>query len=119
MREIKFRAWDTYLVFKHNKLHKMVYFELDDLDGSYIDLYGTHLGKDTILMLWTGLTDKNGTEICEGDMVRNTFKPHTNYTSGSEVFFDYDGAWVMMGDSRIKLTELGELEVIGNVYENL
>jgi len=121
MRELKFRAWNK-------KEQKMIYGVgvLGNI-GVIADCIRDTLGGGIlinpksdrfILQQYTGLNDKNDKEIYEGDIVRNTFKPHTNYTSGSEVFFNYDGAWIMMGNSRIKLTELGELEVIGNVYES-
>lgn len=118
MTEIKFRAWNMYAVFKHNKIPRLIYFELTDLDEGYHDLSGTYLGTDTIIMPCIGLKDKNRIEIYAGDIVRNKYKPYTSYTSGSEVFFDYDGAWIRIGDSKLKLTELGELEIIGNIYEN-
>src|SRR5436190_3040511 len=62
MRPIKFRAWDT--VIKQWRP-----FDDDSLlisaDGSI-----THYDDETILMQF-GLTDKNGKEIYEGDVVRD------------------------------------------------
>jgi uncharacterized phage protein (TIGR01671 family) len=70
-REIKFRAWD-----KIDKIMRQVtcynlydeYVRLDeDNSGNSI----TRKIDDVILMQFTGLLDKNGKEIYEGDIVRD------------------------------------------------
>ena len=60
MREIKFRAWDG------NKLVVPCSIEFESC------AYGTgQLGEEyTQLMQYTGLSDKNGVEIYEGDVIR-------------------------------------------------
>ncbi len=102
MREIKFRAWDkaekTMKYFDYGIFNRIP-FGLEDLSE---------------LMQYTGLKDKNGTEIYEGDIV---------HYCGGEYWY---GCWEYEGAITIKnmvydcfmLAEHEFIEVIENIYEN-
>lgn len=127
-REIKFRAWDksigimksvAVLDFReHRLLHD------SPVEGSAVY---TSLDKCT-LMQYTGLKDKNGKEIYEGDIVIATlnerFKdfPASNSSHLWKVEWEPSGKWVL----RNKTTRMGmmwsmsefDMTTIGNVWEN-
>ena len=85
--------------------------------------------KNIILMQSTGLVDKNGKEIFDGDIVRTTrFLGRADEIGG---FYEYEkdyvgvvkvleGSWVIdTGIVAVRLwSEIDESEVLGNIYEN-
>ena len=107
MREIKFRAWfpkgtDT----GDGEIEKgeMCY----DLAFEDYEPINDLLSGVEHLMQYTGLKDKNGKEIYEGDIVK---------TPGAQILpveIDYVG----LGDSKFWSIGLQNCEVIGNIHEN-
>lgn len=85
--------------------------------------------EDLVLMQSTGLVDKNGKEIFDGDIVRTTrFLGRADEIGG---FYEYEkdyvgvvkvleGSWVIdTGSVAVRLwSEIDESEVLGNIYEN-
>lgn len=85
-----------------------------------------HYGKEKNIMQFTGLQDKNGNKIFEGDIVTykrsvGNWTGKTMTTTHKIVFTEKINAFVMEdGSSYIKLRKHWgyEYEVIGNIFEN-
>lgn len=119
----KFRAWDkenNQMLFPDDT--DKIYFEITEYgivtyDMNMILPDGTFTNLDTEVMQSTGLKDKNGIEIFEGDIVKWT--EHV----GAIEFLINNQQTVLMGQSENIITDLDycthfNMEIIGNIYEN-
>ena len=108
MRKIKFRAWDTF-----NKLMCIVY-HLEWIQGEmWVDVIPnsgnskrTLMVKQNPLMQYTGLIDKNGKEIYEGDVV------DTDGYIFEVGYITAVGTYITTGMFK------DSSEIISNIYEN-
>ena len=117
MRKIKFRVWD-----KYNK--EML--GVENLDFEYgemsirTDMYNDYYSpKDMILMQYTGLKDKNGKEIYEGDIVNCLAEDDGEIIGKGIVKYieDMTGFFLVSFDGNC-ISSILEPVVIGNIYEN-
>ncbi|HEN8953068.1 TPA: hypothetical protein U9D34_000762 [Streptococcus agalactiae] len=76
--------------------------------------------EEAVLMQSTGLKDKNGIEVFDGDMVLTTRLIDYTYKNFKGVVKMLEGRWVIdTGTDAVYLwSEIEENEVIGNVYQN-
>lgn len=127
MREIKFEFIYKGLPYsaKNNSFnyHARIYTLKQLIDKPLIDLCHFHATCELIAKRqYTGLLDKNGAEIYEGDLI----ELHGIKNGCVLVAFknSYTGGWILSEDRDLKnYISLGarspdEIEVIGNIYEN-
>jgi hypothetical protein len=97
MREFKFRVWDE----KRKDMKPCAFF------GGHLPGY--------IIMQWTGLKDKNGKEIYEGDIGIEPMP--VNIIWQNIVTWLSDEAAFHIAPGNCEFTD-DDIEVIGNIYEN-
>ena len=113
MREIKFRAWD-----KNTKI--MIHW--DDLVKSRISFRNfrwallSENSENFELMQYTGLKDKNGVEIYEGDILSYFGFEYEVIFEESAFGWSEDGQFYAFAEMAID--EIEKTKIIGNIYEN-
>lgn len=109
MREIKFRAWE-FLNKEHTEGQMVDWEILERASGIFRD---QELGN-IVLMQSTGLKDKNGVEIFEGDIVAWDFEKKC-----SGVVQWYKHSWLVANEagSDMYFNHPDAYMVIGNIYE--
>lgn len=125
MRPITFRAWDKVkeIFTNYQIVDGMLYF-MDKNTGVW---ERDDKEKRFILMQSTGLQDKNGIEIFEGDIVRwKDLESFDDFKIDEVLKVEYSNEflkWVGIDknglqDDLYDFSDNRELEVIGNIYEN-
>lgn len=123
MRELKFRAWDS-------KKSKMLF--IGEFPLYHEEDNGLHSGKEDnsgdwynlSLMQFTGLKDKNGKEIYEGDILYNDFnaKGIVKFINGMfVVYFVYEESVCSKDNDKMttRLISVNSItRIIGNIHEN-
>jgi len=118
MREIKFRIWEERNKKMWEPFDLRIYMGMAEYAQEDIQPAGS---ENRILMQYTNLKDKNGKEIYEGDIVNGTdtdIKFGRKYTKMKIDFYNGEfGVGDKMG--HLGLKHLSEVEIIGNIYENI
>ena len=128
MREIKFRVWDN---FRKKFAKQITTFKFDRCGNINLVVYLDRANKtkeiteqekiytnDFELMQYTGVKDKNGKEIYEGDIVKIDDEVY-------EIKWVGAGLSAVKGERRFDWWKFAKIdggsyipEIIGNVYEN-
>lgn len=120
-REIKFRAWDTYnerMVDNPYVFERMPDYEnKPELYRFYEDWFDLEDGisRACYLMQFTGLKDKKGVDIYEGDILQldDILVPVTFDDGGFQIVTN-----IQHGKSPLVAERTKRFEVIGNIYAN-
>ena len=140
MRQIKFRAWDLKKQDWYKPIYEAYNGKLHDISITLVgvvmertlEFSASMLNSDNyILCQFTGLTDKNGVEIYEGDVVKSIFQYKNEepkeilavvkYDELNPCFvleYKYQGNGFLTHEYDFIQCGLRKNEVIGNIYQN-
>jgi len=116
-RPLKFRVWDKMrLQFIYPENNNQQHFIID-LNGQFHNLQNGSGGNDYVVLEYTGLKDKNGKEIYEGDILewKGEFI--------AEVFFEQENAAFVIkskkgGGAFMSENYVLNFQIIGNIFEH-
>lgn len=120
----KFRVWDK---FRKDYIYSDKGYQghfILTLGGEFYNLQNGSGKDEYVVQQYTGLKDKNGREIYEGDLVNliyDTWEHELECDTNQEVFFDegifYFGRALKFATNDCNFNKKS-IEVVGNIFEN-
>ena len=135
-RELKFRAFYENKLYMQEYCGGFSYFIHNDSDALTLeDIFVAAERQKCIIQQYTGLQDRNGKEIYEGDIIEHTFSKTTDdetsihfgsKLNGSVSFCNHLCAYILTiisddrhnGDTFQLMNHVPSKKIIGNVFEN-
>ena len=121
MREIKFRVWD--ITTRTMDFDPLIYGSNEMGECWINNSIKREQDKGIVFMQFTGLKDKNGKEIYEGDILEfETINAQVAGYKNRKGIVEYEEKlawWIINGDMPYLLwMYYREAKIIGNIYEN-
>ena len=113
--EIKFRVWDK----RNKEMHQLITWHdpryLDSVEytvgQSSTDIRSLRQDKNCVIMMFTGIRDKNNKEIYEGDIIKTRLRTgYVVYNLGRFLVNDFN--------TLLNHCIAWDIEILGNIYEN-
>jgi uncharacterized phage protein (TIGR01671 family) len=115
--EIKFRIWYAGLMYQNKEID---FIDFNNNRAEFGNTYSKFDDESFVLMRYTGLNDKNGNEIYEGDVIKIGSDEHyfvINWHVEMASFVINRKGWAFshfFGET----CSNEDVEVVGNIYEN-
>ena len=124
MREIKFRAWSNYeqkYYYNIGLINDNIYADLGDNYGDENwQIIGSVFDDDFIIEQYTGIKDRKGFDIYEGDTIKYQDRNYSEVFGQGDVYYDDDDCMFKIRCNNVILFFMNllneELEVVGNIH---